>query len=148
MYIKFAKVRDVITPYRANPGDALDFFIPGDFQETELFPHHNIKIPSGIKLEVPFGYAVLFVNKSGIAAKDNLIIGACLIDHGYSGEVHLDIHNIGKSLKIIKGNDKIAQAIIINIAIPQLIHVNENELYKDVLLVSQRGSGGFGSTSK
>ena len=76
MYIKFTKVRDVKSPCRANPGDAgIDIYVPSDFKPKQLDHGDSILIPAGIKVEVPIGYALIFHNKSGIAAKKNLCWG-------------------------------------------------------------------------
>jgi dUTP pyrophosphatase len=150
MYIKISKMRNVKTPVRANPSDAgLDFFIPDDFNKGkpfELLSGKNVLIPSGIKVEVPFGYALIFMNKSGIAAKKELLIGAQVIDCGYSGEVHIDLHNVGLESRWIVPGDKIAQAILFPIVKPQIIEVSEEDLYTQIAIASNRGSGGFGST--
>jgi dUTP pyrophosphatase len=146
MYIKFSRVRAVTAPTRANWGDAIDFFIPDDFKETVLAPSTNILIPSGVKVEVPFGYGLILMNKSGIAAKRELLIGACLVDPGYSGEVHIDLHNVGNNPQRIVPGAKIAQATIIRLEVPSLIEVGEQELYKNIVNVGSRGEGGFGST--
>lgn len=147
MYIKIAKTRDVKSPVRANPGDALDFFVPNDFKSVVIHPGTNVVIPAGIKVEVPFGYGLVFLNKSGIASKQNLIIGACLVDHGYNGEVHVDIHNIDeiREFFILPGM-KIAQAVLVPLLTPSIIEVPEDELYRDIATISSRGTGGFGST--
>ncbi|MFK5882834.1 MAG: hypothetical protein QM489_00685 [Candidatus Izemoplasma sp.] len=149
MYIKYAKTRDVKDPIRANAGDAIDVFIPNNFNATgkRILPSQNIVIPTGLKFEVPFGYALMFVNKSGVAAKKSLIIGACLIDHGYSGEVHLDIHNIGSETRYLTNGMKLGQLIQIPVMTPSLLCVLEEDLYKQVPLVSERGEGKMGSTN-
>lgn len=150
MYIKIAKTRNVKLPLRANPSDAgLDFYIPEDFNDKkpyELMSGKSILIPAGIKVEVPFGYALIFMNKSGIAAKKELLIGAQVIDCGYSGEVHIDIHNVGIESKWLNPGDKITQAILFPIIKPQTLEVSEEELYRDIAIASNRGNGGFGST--
>lgn len=150
MYIKISKTRNVKCPLRANPSDAgMDFFIPEDFNNGkpfELMSNKNVLIPAGIKVEVPFGYALIFMNKSGIAAKKELIIGAQVIDCGYSGEVHIDIHNVGLESKWLNPGDKITQAILFPIVKPQIIEVQEEELYTAIAIASNRGGGGFGST--
>lgn len=146
MYIKFSRIKDVHAPERANWGDALDFYIPNDFEDTIIPPGTNLLIPAGVKVEVPFGYGLIFMNKSGIAAKNELLIGACLVDHGYSGEVHIDLHNVGNNPKKVTAGQKIAQATIIELELPSLIEVSEDELYQNVAIVSGRGEGGFGST--
>ena len=147
MYIKFAKTRSVKTPARANPGDAgIDFFVPDDFPSTTLEHGDKVLIPAGIKVEVPIGFALIFHNKSGVAVKKNLYVGADTIDHGYSGEVHINLINNGKEPQMIAPGDKIIQGILIPISLVETIEVQEDELYADVHVAGSRGAGGFGSS--
>ena len=148
MYLKMAQTREVKVPQRANSGaDAgLDFFVPNDFPETILKPGQSVKIPAGIKCEVPAGYALIFFNKSGVAAKRSLIVGACVIDHGYSGEVHINMINVGDTDQTITPGEKIVQAILIPVITFETITVPEDELYRDIHVAGARGAGGFGST--
>lgn len=76
MYLKYSKVKDVKDPCRANVGvDAgIDLFIPWEFENKTLKPNESILIPSGIKIEVPLGYAIVLFNKSGVASKKCLLI--------------------------------------------------------------------------
>lgn len=80
--MKILKIRDVKTPTRANMYDAgIDFFIPNDYTgKTILQPNESVLIPSGIKVNIPNGYMLTAFNKSGIASKQNLLVGACVID--------------------------------------------------------------------
>ena len=147
MYIKFAKTRQVKTPARANPGDAgIDFFVPDDFAATTLKHGEKVVIPAGIKVEVPIGYALIFHNKSGIAVKKNLYVGADTIDHGYSGEVHINLINNGEQDQTILPGDKIVQGILIPVMLVETIEVTEDELYDKIHVAGDRGAGGFGST--
>lgn len=146
MYLKYSTVRDVAAPVRANPFDAIDLFVPNDTTPFMLHPGENVAIPSGIKFEVPVGTALVVMNKSGIAVKKSLIKGAELIDHGYAGEVHIDLHNIGNDDVSIKPGDKIIQLLHIPVLTPTLMEVDEGELYADILCVSSRGTGALGST--
>ena len=148
MYIKIARVRDVTSPMRANAGaDAgMDLYVPNDYPSTELQPGQSVKIPSGIKMEVPAGYAVILFNKSGVAAKRSLVVGACVIDHGYSGEVHINMINVGDTVQTITAGEKIVQAIMLPIITAEVIEVPEYDLYQDIHVASGRGTGGFGST--
>lgn len=150
MYIKIAKTRTVKTPARANPGDAgIDFYIPEDFnngEALELKHGEQVLIPAGVKVEVPFGYALIFHNKSGIAAKKNLYVGADTVDHGYKGEVHINLINNGDGVQVIKAGDKIIQGLLVPVVLANPMLVDENELYRDVYVAGERGAGGFGST--
>ena len=64
--MKFTKIRDVKSPQRANSTDAgIDFFIPNDWDDTDLMHEHktllpgqSVLIPSGIKVNVPEGFAL------------------------------------------------------------------------------------------
>lgn len=144
--MKILKVREVKTPSRAHSNDAgIDLFIPEDFLSQVLNPGQSVLIPSGIKARVPEGYALIAFNKSGVAAKKNLIVGACVIDESYQGEIHIDIKNVGTAPQVINAGDKIIQLLCVPMNyVPVELVDNEDELFSD--MVSDRGNGGFGST--
>jgi len=144
--MKILKVREVKTPSRAHSNDAgIDLFIPEDFLSQVLNPGQSVLIPSGIKARVPEGYALIAFNKSGIAAKKNLIVGACVIDESYQGEIHIDIKNVGTFPQVVNPGDKIIQLLCVPMNyVPVELVDNEDELFADML--SNRGDGGFGST--
>lgn len=148
MYLKFAKVRKVVSPKRANSGaDAgVDLFVPEDFLSVDIYTNQSVTIPSGIKFEVPAGYAMILFNKSGIASKRSLIVGACVIDHGYSGEVHINMINVGQTVQRIEPGMKIVQALVLPIIVPEFLETTEDNLYQDIHNASVRGTGGLGST--
>jgi len=94
---------------------------------------------------VPSGWALIFHNKSGIASKLNLDVMACVVDHGYKGEVHLNVINNGTEPVVLKPGMKIVQGILLPVGLHTPIEVySEDEMWKDT--DSNRGSGGFGST--
>ena len=142
---KFIKVREVASPERGTAQSAgIDFFIPNDaFGMFSLAPGESLKIPSGIKMIIPEGYCLQFVNKSGWGSK-GLFVGACLVDSDYRGEVHLDIHNFGRNPIKLTAGMKIVQAILLPVpnANPMEIDSEEFSVYEN----TERGSGGFGST--
>ena len=79
MQIEFVKVRDVKTPNRGTSESAgLDFFIPNDYIGFALEPQKDVLIPSGIHVKFPSGYVLKAYNKSGVATKLKLILGACV----------------------------------------------------------------------
>ena len=132
--MKITKIKDVKTPTRANTTDAgVDFFIPNDYTgKTDLPPGESCFIPSGIKVNVPEGYALIAFNKSGVATKKGLHVGACVVDCGYQGELHINLTNV-----------KIVQFVLLPLGDPAIELVEENNLYESV---STRGEGGFGSS--
>ena len=149
--IKIVKIRDVTTPSRSHKYDAgLDFYIPNHNSEDLHFPIYltskeSILIPSGVKMELPPGYSMIFLNKSGNASKLKLDVLAQVIDSGYSGEIHLNVINNGnQSVKLYNGM-KILQGIIIRIELPKVVLIKESELYAN--RNTNRGTKGFGSTN-
>tara|TARA_R100001377_G_scaffold32169_1_gene17567 strand:+ start:437 stop:877 length:441 start_codon:yes stop_codon:yes gene_type:complete len=143
--MKITKIKDVKTPTRANSTDAgVDFFIPNDYNgKTELFPGESCFIPSGIKVNVPEGYALIAFNKSGVATKKGLHVGACVVDCGYQGELHINLTNVSAEEQTIAAGDKIVQFVLLPLGDPSIELVEENNLYE---AVSTRGEGGFGSS--
>ena len=142
--MKISKIRDVRTPVRGTPlSEGLDFFVPRDFPGKHLLPGDAVNIPSGIKVKVPHGFALVFMNKSGVAVKKGLQVGACVVDEDYQGEVHLHVRNTSTEVQSIKPGEKLVQALLIPVDYCNIEVVNVDELYEEE---TQRGEGGFGST--
>lgn len=140
--MKIQKLRDVKTPNRGTSLSAgIDFFVPNDFEPVEIKRNHSILIPSGIRVEVPKGHALIAFNKSGVATKQNLQVGACVVDEDYEGEVHLHMVNVGDHPILIQPGQKIVQFILIPVNYSQI-----EEVYAIDRRNTERGSGGFGST--
>ena len=59
------------------------------------------------------GFALVAFNKSGVAVKKQLYAGACVVDCGYQGEVHINLTNVGKEEQYIKPGDKIIQFVLL-----------------------------------
>lgn len=144
--MKIYKVREVKTPTRAHSNDAgIDLYVPEDFLPQVLEPGQSVLIPSGVKARVPEGHALIAFNKSGVAAKKNLLVGACVIDESYQGEIHIDMKNVGTSPQVIQAGDKIIQLLCIQMNyVPVELADSEDELFAD--MQSDRGDCGFGST--
>lgn len=169
--LKFCKVRKVKSPVRAHKEDAgIDFYVPEDLTpevlqskcdvtknyvsytaengivtEITLHPHESILIPSGIHVKIPHGYALIYMNKSGVASKKHLHVGACVVDEPYEGECHLNLTNVGDCNMTIAAGEKLVQGVVLPINYCQTEEVGSlDELYADSK--SERGAGGFGST--
>ncbi len=44
-------------------------------------------------------------NRSSVASKMNLVVGACVVDPGYDGELFIDLHNIGNDTVFVNAGD-------------------------------------------
>lgn len=143
--IKFQKIRDVKSPERGTDKSAgIDFFVPLDVRYNHtLYPGEGILIPSGIKAVIPKGHALIAFNKSGVATKRGLSVGACVVDEDYQGEIHLHVYN--RTSRVIdspKPGDKLVQFLLIPVEYPK-IEMYENNIFSET---TERGEGGFGST--
>ena len=148
--LKFIKVRNVKSPVRGTSVAAgIDFFIPEDFEKKELSLGDSVLIPSGIKVRIPHGYALLGADKSGVATKKGLTILAKLIDEDYLGEVHIHLAKVARGLEdtektILNPGDKIAQFILIPVSYASVMWITDEEY--ESLGDTDRGEGAFGST--
>jgi len=141
--MKIAKIKAVKTPERGTPESAgIDFFVP-DGIIAKLAPGHSCLIPSGIKADVPSGHALIAFNKSGVAVKKSLYVGACVVDEDYQGEIHINLTNVGTESVEIKGGEKIVQFILLPVFYDTIEEVKLENLYEEETV---RGEGGFGST--
>ena len=145
MMLEYSRVRKgVHPPERANPSDAgLDlFFNPEDGDSITIEPGTSAVLPTGCRFGVPHGYMLEIKNKSGIASKRGLLVGACVVDRGYTGEVFVNIHNPSDRTQTIHAGDKIAQAVFVKITTD--ISLIESEYIYDE--GTSRGAGALGST--
>tara|TARA_R110002110_G_scaffold395848_1_gene610530 strand:- start:220 stop:669 length:450 start_codon:yes stop_codon:yes gene_type:complete len=148
MNLKFHRIRKwAKVPVRAHETDAgMDiFYCPKHHESAFSIPEGSSRvIPTGLKVEVPKGYMLEIKNKSGIASKRQLLVGACVIDPGYDGEIFINLHNTGFKVQLIEPGEKIAQAVLIPVVHCGIEEVKEDTLNKD----TDRGDGGFGSTGR
>ena len=151
MILEYAKVRpSAISPERANPSDAgLDvFFSPADPITVLLNPGDSKILPTGLKFGVPHGYMLEVKNRSSVAAKRSLIVGACVVDSGYDGEVFINLHNIGNTIQVLSPGDKVAQLVMTPVVHFRPMETTEDILYTYPMTISNRGDGALGSTGE
>ena len=99
--IPYELCRKVAVPQYANPGDAgMDLYAP---EEYTIEPGATKIIPTGIKMAIPKGYAILIQPRSGQSVKTKLRIANTpgLIDSGYRDEIGVIVENIEPPFKDI-----------------------------------------------
>ena len=144
--MKLAKIRNVKTPTRGTTGSAgIDFYVPDDYPSSlcTIQPGDRYFIPSGIKANVPEGFALIAMNKSGVSMKKGLMVGACVVDSDYQGEIHLHLINVSNRPVTIEPGDKLTQFLLIPVDHCAVELVDVDALFDEE---TTRGSGGFGST--
>ena len=106
-------------------------------------PLERILIPTGLFIELPFGYEAQIRPRSGLALKQGI---TCLntpgtIDSDYRGEIKILLINLSESEQVIQPGDRISQMIIQKVEQANWIEANSLE-------ISVRNEGGFGHTGK
>ena len=154
MILQYYMVHDnVHPPARSNPSDAgLDLrWSPADGEVTgqRIQPGESVLLETGCMFAIPHGYMMDIKNRSGMAAKRQLLVGACVVDSGYEGEVFINLHNIGTEVQLIHPGDKIAQAVVTPVVHARFIASETADIYEWYpITLSARGSGALGSTGK
>ncbi|MGL4950718.1 MAG: dUTP diphosphatase [Mycoplasma sp.] len=137
----FKKIREGIIGIKepAIEGDAgYDLYC---FQEETIESRKSKCINTGIAFEIPKGYWIEIMPKSGLATKYNLTVHNGVIDNGYRGEIVVQIYNHSDKDYTFKKDEKIAQCVIRklhNFVLDEVIELEE----------TTRGTNGFGSTGK
>lgn len=124
-------------PVRGSPGAVgYDLACTQDFM---LDTQSHSLVPTGLGFQLPPGVYGRVAPRSGLTVKHGVHIGAGVIDPDYIGEVKVAMFNLGLEPVYFKKGDRIAQLILERCEVPDVLEV-------DVLVSTQRGEGGFGST--
>ena len=106
----------------------------------ELSPDPT-RIPTGIAIELPFGYDAQVRPRSGLAAQ-GVMVAFGTVDADYRGELLVTMYVYGSRPSfMIHHGDRIAQLVIARLAPVEIVETDE-------LSRTERGAGGFGSTGR
>jgi len=122
--------KDLVFPTRAYQDDAgIDVM---SNEHVEIEPWTRKVVGTGISIEFEpknprseYRYYIRVAPRSGLSVKNNIDIGAGVIDQKYRGEVKVVVINNSDNAFIIKPGDKIAQLIITMCIIPEIVLVDE-----------------------
>lgn len=131
-------------PVRATAGSAgYDLF--ADVKEPLLLPRGGqVTVPTGIAIQLPGpGYAAFVFGRSGLGVRHGVSPsnGVGVIDSDYRGEIRVGLMNHGPADYVIQPGDRIAQLVVLPVALPGLVEAASLE-------DTARGEGGFGSTDR
>jgi dUTP pyrophosphatase len=124
--------------HRCDSGMALYSMI-----DIEIMPHETVKIPTGIKFNIPEGCEIQCRSRSGMA-KNGIVVaqGVGTVDEPYTGELFVLLRNVNDDRRVyIKTGMKVAQAVLV-----ELPDVALSEITEDQLKETSRGNGCLGST--
>ena len=137
--IKIQKISDVPTPSYMHKGDSgVDLYAAEDHT---LKPMERKLIPTGLKLEIPYGYEGQIRPKSGLALNHGISHANAVgtIDSSYRGEIKVPIINLSQETYKIEKGKKIGQLVFAKVE--EAVFEEVKELGK-----TTRNDGGFGST--
>ena len=113
-------------------------------EPIELVPGATTLIPTGLAIHISDpGFAALILPRSGLGHKHGIVLGNLvgLIDSDYQGELMVSCWNRGSAAFTITPQERIAQLVIVPVQQVAFQEVSE-------FTVSDRGTGGFGSTGR
>lgn len=165
-YARFDKKAHVLTGNRK--GDmGIDFYVPDNWNDGKpyiLRIGEQVTIPTCIKTKFSNDLGLIFLNKSGVALKKGVTMGAQCVDASYQGII---LNNFFKSVKgkddirvrrrgllgwlgfkewatIIMPGEKMAQGVLVKISTEECTEITPKRY--DRLPKTTRNAGGFGST--
>ena len=129
-------------PTYAHNGDAcFDIYSDGILDIGASWQVHA----TGLKFDIPDGYAMMIYSRSGMGFKDNTRLANCVgvVDSGYVGEVMVKLTRDDGCIHALeyKRGDRIAQAMLIPVPAVEFEEVDDVE-------DTERGDGGLGSSWK
>lgn len=113
-------------------------------EELILQANNTVLIPTGIAIHINNpNLAAVILPRSGLGHKNGIVLGNLvgLIDSDYQGELMVSLWNRSNNNFTIQPFERIAQMVILPIVQANFQIVNEFH-------ISERGTGGFGSTGR
>lgn len=126
--------------YKTEGASGMDL-LSNNEEKIILKPMERTLVPTGLFIEIPYGFEGQVRARSGISIKNGITLVNCVgtIDSDYRGELKIPLINLGDTpFEIIKG-DRIAQLVI-----TKYEHIAWQTV--DEVSDTDRGIGGFGST--
>ncbi len=138
MQLKVKKLEEgAKLPTHGHPGDAgLDFYA---LEEVVFPPGAQMRVRTGIALEIPEGHVGLVWDKSGISFNKGLKIMGGVIDAPFRGEFVASMVNLSGTTQVLEKGQKFTQMLIQKFEDCDILEVQE-------LSDTVRGEGREGST--
>ena len=134
--------KHTLPDYKTTGAAGMDLHANLDADLT-LQPLERILVPTGLFMEIPFGYEAQVRPRSGLAYKKGLTVANApgTIDSDHRGELKVILINLSNEEVTITDGERVAQLVIAK------HEIAEWELVES-LEESTRGAGGFGHTGK
>lgn len=144
--IKFKLDKFGIAPCRGTENSAgFDLYTPNDGQKIPILSGQTKLIPLGIAFEIPENHYLSLSLRSGFSTKEGqgliMVNSPGIIDSDFRGFIKCPVINTSDHTIYIEPATRICQGIILEY--PKL-----NFIQVDELTVTERNTGGFGSTGQ
>jgi dUTP pyrophosphatase len=107
-----------------------------------LMPGQTELIPTGVAIHIGDpGLAALILPRSGLGHKHGIVLGNLvgLIDSDYQGQLMVSCWNRGTNAFDLKPMERLAQLVLVPVVMAMFAETED-------FAMSERGSGGFGSS--
>jgi len=110
-------------------------------EQIKILPGKSEVIPTGLAVAIPKNYEIQIRPRSGLAAKNQVSVlnAPGTIDADYRGEIKVILINLSDKVFVVEKGLRIAQMVVCPVIKASLKEVTKLE-------ITERGSGGFGST--
>jgi dUTP pyrophosphatase len=117
----------------------------GTAERIPIHPGKHVIIRTGIQIDIPAGYEVQIRSRSGLAAKNGVMVlkSPGTVDSDYQGEIFVILYNGGGDLFWVEPGARIAQAVVNKLPDVELVEIVTGDLFEEE---TKRGDKGFGST--
>ena len=129
------------TAYSAGMDLRANIIDEGNNNIISIAPGERALIPTGLYIQLPYGYEAQIRPRSGLALKYGITVlnTPGTIDADYRGEIGVCLINHGNDTFDVHHGDRIAQIVFAQVEQAVLVEVSE-------LVNTKRGDGGFGHT--
>ena len=145
--VKILRLNDSVRlPHKATEYAAGFDLCSNDKENIIIKPGERKFIRTGLKMEIPSGYAGFIYARSGLGCKYGIVPCNCVgvIDSDYRGEIMVCLYNHSNEDFEVRYQYNIAQIVFMEVPKVDVVEVkSEEELTNTV-----RDIGGFGSTGK
>ena len=126
--------------YETEDSSGLDLAANID-EQIKIPPGKSEIIPTGLAVAIPKNFEIQIRPRSGLAAKNQVSVlnTPGTIDADYRGEIKVILINLSDKVFVVEKGLRIAQMVVCPV-----IKVSLKEVTN--LKITERGSGGFGST--
>lgn len=130
---------------KQTPGAAGYDLANGTAERVSIQPGKHAIVKTGIKVSIPEGYEIQIRSRSGLAAKNGVMVlnSPGTIDSDYQGEICVILYNAGNDVFHVEPGARIAQAVVNKLPDVELHEQVTMDLFEEE---SKRGQNGFGST--